>query len=424
MESEATGLGAGQAQWGWVPEAHTDLVFAVIGEQLGFVGALAVLVLLGTIVFTGFRTAQVAPDVFGALLAAGISLWFLVSGSGQFIWGLEAVTHNWGYVAICLLWRYLANNQLASCGLTSQHSASITMKILTSSGPLCVRGGVLISGGGTAGHLLPGLAVAEELVNRGCKRNEIAFVGSARGVEVSMVPAAGFRLRALSGRGLNGRRISLPNLWNLLAILWGVLRGIFVVGRCRPGIVLSLGGYAALPASVGAILFRVPLVLAEQNSAASGVNRLLTKYAKAAAVPHSGTGLRNEVVTGNPVRESVIEADRLGRSSRSELQWPSEDPVVVVFGGSLGSRRINEAIWQASSHSDLPLIYHVVGERDWHMLPVDLPNKIKAIPYDKELPKAMAAADLIVCRPRRVNRCRNFFVGSSGHSRALAPSPK
>ena len=73
-----TGLGAGQAQWGWVPEAHTDLVFAVIGEQLGFVGALAVLVLLGTIVFTGFRTAQVAPDVFGALLAAGISLWFLV----------------------------------------------------------------------------------------------------------------------------------------------------------------------------------------------------------------------------------------------------------------------------------------------------------------------------------------------------------
>ena len=73
-----TGLGAGQAQWGWVPEAHTDLVFAVVGEQLGFVGAMAVLVLLGTIIFTGFRTAQVAPDVFGALLAAGISLWFLI----------------------------------------------------------------------------------------------------------------------------------------------------------------------------------------------------------------------------------------------------------------------------------------------------------------------------------------------------------
>ena len=73
-----TGLSAGHAQWGWVPEAHTDFVFAVVGEQLGFIGALAVLILLGTIILTGFRTAQIAPDVFGSLLAAGISVWFLL----------------------------------------------------------------------------------------------------------------------------------------------------------------------------------------------------------------------------------------------------------------------------------------------------------------------------------------------------------
>ena len=73
-----TGLSAGHAQWGWVPEAHTDFVFAVVGEQLGFIGAMAVLILLGTIILTGFRTAQIAPDVFGSLLAAGISIWFLV----------------------------------------------------------------------------------------------------------------------------------------------------------------------------------------------------------------------------------------------------------------------------------------------------------------------------------------------------------
>ena len=73
-----TGLSAGHAQWGWVPAAHTDFVFAVVGEQLGLVGALAVLILLGTIILTGFRTAQIAPDVFGSLLAAGISVWFLL----------------------------------------------------------------------------------------------------------------------------------------------------------------------------------------------------------------------------------------------------------------------------------------------------------------------------------------------------------
>jgi len=75
---KGTGLSAGHAQWGWVPEADTDFVFAVVGEQLGFVGAVAVLILLATIVLTGFRTAQIAPDVFGSLLAAGISVWFLL----------------------------------------------------------------------------------------------------------------------------------------------------------------------------------------------------------------------------------------------------------------------------------------------------------------------------------------------------------
>ena len=73
-----TGISAGHAQWGWLPEAPNDFVFAVVGEQLGLVGALAVLVLLATIILTGFRTAQIAPDVFGSLLAAGISVWFLL----------------------------------------------------------------------------------------------------------------------------------------------------------------------------------------------------------------------------------------------------------------------------------------------------------------------------------------------------------
>ena len=273
------------------------------------------------------------------------------------------------------------------------------MKRSDSSAALCSRGGLVIAGGGTAGHLLPGLAVADELVKRGWDKKAIGFVGSARGIEVTMVPAAGYALRALSGRGLNGRRVSVRNLWNLLTIFWGVVRGILIVARHRPGVVLSLGGYAALPAAVGAVILRIPLVLAEQNSVASGVNRLLTRYARAAAVPHLGTGLQNEVETGNPLRESVLEAHQLGRASRIGLKWPTDGPVIVVFGGSLGSRRINEALWQAAEISDLPLVHHVVGHRDWQMVPKDLPRAVRAIEYDAELPKAMAAADLIVCRP-------------------------
>ena len=84
------------------------------------------------------------------------------------------------------------------------------------------RAGVVVAGGGTAGHLLPGLAVAEELVKRGWAREMVLFVGSARGVEIDMVPAAGFRFIALSGRGLNGRKISVTNILNALGIIWGL----------------------------------------------------------------------------------------------------------------------------------------------------------------------------------------------------------
>ena len=261
------------------------------------------------------------------------------------------------------------------------------------------QGGLVVAGGGTAGHLLPGIAVADELVSRGWPPEGVLFMGSSRGIEAEKVPEAGYELLALSGRGLNGRQLSLQNLLNLMGIIWAILRGSWMVRRRRPSIVLSLGGYAALPAGIGALLCRVPLVLAEQNAAASASNRLMTKFAKAAAVPCSGTGLKNEVVTGNPVRRAVLEANHKGRSLRTELGWPEDQPVVVVFGGSLGSRRINEAVWEAARIGDLPLVHHVVGHRDWRDLPTTLPINVMSHEYDDDLPKAMAASDLVVCRP-------------------------
>jgi UDP-N-acetylglucosamine:LPS N-acetylglucosamine transferase len=125
----------------------------------------------------------------------------------------------------------------------------------------------------------------------------------------------------------------------------------------------------------------------------------MTKFAKAAAVPCAGTGLKNEVITGNPVRQAVLRADREGRSLRNELGWPTDKPAVVVFGGSLGSLRINQAVWEAVKVGDLPFIHHVVGRRDWQALPKSLPSNVMAYAYDDDLPNAMAASDLVVCRP-------------------------
>ncbi len=269
---------------------------------------------------------------------------------------------------------------------------------------------VLIAGGGTAGHLIPGLAVADALTEDGWPAEEIHFVGSKRGMDAQLVPAAGFGLTALSGRGLTARRINLTNAAAAVSLAWATLRGIALVRKRRPAAVLSLGGYAALPATVGAVIWRVPLVIAEQNAVASATNRLVGRFARAAAVPTQGTGLQREVVTGNPVRPEVTQAAREARDARHRLGWPAEATSVAVFGGSLGSRRINTALWSALpslQERDGVFVYHVVGHRDWEDRPpaparrdggARVRDWYRAVPFDEHLPMALAAADLVICR--------------------------
>ncbi len=261
------------------------------------------------------------------------------------------------------------------------------------------RGSILVAGGGTAGHLVPGLAVARALVEQGWDADRIHFVGSARGVETDLVPAEGFGLTALPGRGLNERRVGLANLRNLVEIVRGILLGCLLVVRVRPAAVLSLGGYAALPASIGAVLTGTPLVITEQNAVPSSTNRLLSRFAKACAIPFPGLGLRNEVVIGNPVRRAVVEA----AARRNTRPWPTGRFRVVAFGGSLGSLRINEAVWggarRLAERGDV-FVYHVVGHRDWRGRPeLDLPaDAYCAVEYDHDLPSALGSADLVVGR--------------------------
>lgn len=269
---------------------------------------------------------------------------------------------------------------------------------------------MLIAGGGTAGHLIPGLAVADALTEGGWPAEGIHFVGSKRGMDAQLVPAAGFGLTTLGGRGLTARRINLTNAAAAVSLAWATLRGIALVRRRRPAAVLSLGGYAALPATVGAVIWRVPLVIAEQNAVASATNRLFGRFARAAAVPVHGTGLHREVVTGNPVRSEVTQAAHEAGDARERLGWPAEAMSVAVFGGSLGSRRINTALWSALPSlqgRDGVFVYHVVGRRDWDSRPLEPARRqegasvrdwYRAVPFDEHLPVALAAADLVICR--------------------------
>jgi len=266
----------------------------------------------------------------------------------------------------------------------------------------------LVAGGGTAGHLLPGLAVARALVAAGHDPSTIHFVGAERGPESEMVPAQGFTVDVLPGRGIQ-RRLTLANVAAVFDLFRALFRGIGVVRRRRPQVIVVLGGYASFACGVGAVLTRTPLVLLEQNKKAGAVNRALRRFATASAVSFEGTDLPRATVTGNPLRPEIRHmAEHPDPSgARVALGLPTDRTVIGVFSGSLGSRRINDAVrglvgrWE--DRSDLA-IRHVVGKRDFDAFQAQAPRPpagglvYQVLAYEDRVDLLLDAADVAVTR--------------------------
>lgn len=263
---------------------------------------------------------------------------------------------------------------------------------------------LVVAGGGTAGHLLPGLSVARALVESGRAPSSIHFVGAERGPESEMVPAAGFTVDVLPGRGIQ-RRLAPANVGAVLDLVRAVFRGISIIRRRKPAVVVVLGGYASVACGVGAVLSRVPLVLLEQNQKAGAVNRLLRRFAAASAVSFARTDLPKATVTGNPLRAEIrAVADHPDPgSARRELGLPTDRTVIGVFSGSLGSRRINEAVrglaerW--SDRTDLA-IRHVIGRRDFDSFEPPATDGLvyQVLAYEDRVHLLLDAADVAVTR--------------------------
>jgi undecaprenyldiphospho-muramoylpentapeptide beta-N-acetylglucosaminyltransferase len=286
-----------------------------------------------------------------------------------------------------------------------------------------------VAGGGTAGHVLPGLAVARALVVRGHDSSSIHFVGSERGLERTLVPDAGFAVTLLPGRGIQ-RRLTLENIAAAWGLLRAVAKGIGIVRRRRPKVVLVLGGYASVPCTIGAVIWRVPIIVMEQNARAGAANRLAGRFAKACAVPFAETDLPRSVVTGNPVRAEVLainrERDRV--AARTTLGVSGDRIFVAVVTGSLGSRRVNEAVFDAvpqwSERNDLS-IRHVIGSRDWELVQDSLPEvdvlEYVAVRYEEHMDTVLAAADLLIGRAGGTTVAELAEVGVGG---VLVPLPQ
>jgi UDP-N-acetylglucosamine--N-acetylmuramyl-(pentapeptide) pyrophosphoryl-undecaprenol N-acetylglucosamine transferase len=291
------------------------------------------------------------------------------------------------------------------------------------------RAHAIVTGGGTAGHVLPALAVAEALVERGHDRSTVHYVGAARGIEARIVPPTGFPCTLLPGRGIQ-RRLTLANVAAVWGLLVAFVRALGLVRRRRPRVVVAVGGYASVAVAIAALLQRVPVVVAEQNAVPGAANRLVGRFARASAVSFPGTALPRAVVTGNPVRPEflAIEPDRDRAACKGALGIDPERRLVLVVGGSLGALRLNEAVLDAlttwADRTDLT-VHHVIGARDWDTitgrLPVPSdPDLYRPIRYEDDMPAVMAAADLAVCRAGSTT-C--FELAAAGLPAVLVPSP-
>lgn len=290
-------------------------------------------------------------------------------------------------------------------------------------------GPVVIAGGGTGGHVYPALAVADALVAAGRPRELVTFVGSKRALEAEVVPAAGYRIALLPGRGIK-RRMSVDNVGAVAGLAAALVRALVGMVRERPAAVLSVGGYASAPAAVAAAVLRVPLVVAESNAVPGAANRLVARAATACAVAWPGTPLPRATVTGNPVRPEIVAVERSAdarRRAKAALGLPEDRALVVAFGGSLGARTINGAVadlvrrWR--SRADLSVL-HVVGRRDW-----DVPGLrgeaggdlvYEAVAYEDRMALVYEAADLVVCRSGATTSAE---VAAAGAPAVLVPLP-
>ncbi len=288
---------------------------------------------------------------------------------------------------------------------------------------------VLIAGGGTGGHVYPGIAVAEEIA-RSRRGVEVVFVGTRRGLEAQAVPEAGFRIRYTWSRGLPRRA-----WWRWPAAIVGNLVGLFqaigIVAAEKPDVVLGTGGYVSGPVTLAAWLLRRPIVLQEQNSIPGLANRLLVHLANEmhlSFVEARSYFWRRERlnlrVTGNPIRAYILSGDR--PAALTEFGLAAGRPTVFIFGGSRGAHRINEAALEAmrrlKGRVDVQFILQTGRQDfDWAKGVVEqeqLPAKV--LPYLSDIQMAYAAADLVVCRSGAMTLAE---IAACGTPAILVPYP-
>jgi UDP-N-acetylglucosamine--N-acetylmuramyl-(pentapeptide) pyrophosphoryl-undecaprenol N-acetylglucosamine transferase len=271
---------------------------------------------------------------------------------------------------------------------------------------------ILIAGGGTGGHLYPGIAVAKELLSR-YPNAQITFAGTARGIEARVIPREGFGLDLIRSSGLKGKSLTTAIRGAVIAPV-SLIDAWSIVSQRKPDLVIGVGGYSSGPVVLVAWLRGVPTMVLEQNAVPGLTNRLLSRFVRAAAVTFDSTKAffgEKGFVSGNPVRAEFV-ADAPEVRPKPDTTFPTEakgdEPSgvqVLVFGGSQGAHAINLAMVEAAAElaagSPRLRLAHQTGERDVEMVRAAYAAagiQADVQPFFYDMGRRVGAADLIICR--------------------------
>jgi undecaprenyldiphospho-muramoylpentapeptide beta-N-acetylglucosaminyltransferase len=271
------------------------------------------------------------------------------------------------------------------------------------------RAFAVVTGGGTAGHVLPALAVAEALVVHGHDRTTIHYVGAERGIETRLVPPTGFPHTFFDVIGVQ-RRLDRSNLSFAPKLSRAVRAAVALLRRLQPRVVVSVGGYASLPCVLAARRLRIPIVAVSYDRTPGRASGLAARLAAASAVAFPGSRLPRARVTGAPLRQEILVVDpaRDRADARAALDLPGDRFVLLAVGGSLGSAALNGVVEgfvaACADRADLA-VHHVAGDRFVDGLGASANAGARAggilyhvVGYEDRMPQAYAAADVVLAR--------------------------
>ena len=264
----------------------------------------------------------------------------------------------------------------------------------------------IISGGGTGGHIFPAIAIADEIKRRN-PNAEILFVGANGKMEMEKVPAAGYKIKGLTIAGFQ-RKLTLSNFllpFKIIASLWNAIK---IIKEFKPQVVIGVGGYASGPTLQAAIFLKIPTLIQEQNSFPGKTNKILSGKVKAICTAYEGLEKffpKNKIVlTGNPVRPEMIEIEGKRNEAFEFYGLNPDKKTILVIGGSLGARTLNESIkshLQELQKNEIQVLWQCgkvyVDSLTKELEKIDL-RGIKMVQFISRMDLAYTLADVIISR--------------------------